>query len=342
MSREQDHSHPTDVFGLPEGLLAALIGALLLIGSFALHSFATPMPPAERWAGMTSFTLLALGVTLPGCAALYDGLGRVVRRDRRAMVALLALIPALYGAYAFAVRELTATGLLAALLFTAVPALTFGPGGTHREPTMLDGVGLTYLGLSLWLQLLPPLTLPQQGGLVGFFQLAVVPLLLLLFAARGWPGLGYTWHLSGRELRDALVAGGLATALALLVAPLLGGTLLFSGRLPGAGDVVLATLRSYFFVALPMELLLRGGVQNGLTRALAARAGTRAPWIALGVTSLIAVLAGLTPGWAAPGPLATGSAGLAAGWVYLRTGKVSAAAVSSALIVLGLSLLAWG
>lgn len=337
MAREQDHSHPTDMFGLPEGLLAAIVAALLLVGAFALHVFATPMPPAERWGSLTTFGFLALGLTLPGCAALYDGLGRVVRRDRRALAALLAVAPTLYAAYALAVRELTAVGLLSAILFTLVPALAFGLARERRQPALADAVALTYLSLALGLHLVPQLTLPQQGGLVGFFSLAIAPLLLVLFAARGWPGLGFTWHLSGGELRDALAAGLLATALALGANALLYG-IRPTGGLPTAGSFIMSIIKSYFFVALPAELLLRGGAQNGLTRALAGRFGTRAPWLALVAATALSALAGIAPGGWAPGPLAGGIAGLAAGWSYIRTGKLTAAALASGLVILGVSL----
>ncbi len=338
MARQRDHSHPTDIFGLPEGLLAAIVAALLLIIVFALHVFATPMPPPERWASLTAFSFLALGLTLPGCAALYDGLGRVVRRDRRALAALLAVAPTLYAAYAFAVRELNGMGLLSAILFTVVPALASGLARDRRQPTLADAVALAYLGLALGLRLVPHLTLPQQGGLVGFFGLTMAPLLLILFAARGWPGPGFTWHLSGRELRDALVAGLLAALVALGASALMNATRP-AGALPSAGTFIMSIITSYFFVALPAEVLLRGGVQNGLARALAGRAGPRAPWIALAATTALSALAGIAPGGWPLGPVAGGIAGLAAGWSYLRTGKLTAAALASGLVVLGTSLL---
>ncbi|NTU85485.1 MAG: hypothetical protein HGA45_40045 [Chloroflexales bacterium] len=337
MTRERDERYPTDAFGLPEGLLAAVAGWLLLVGVFAFTSSATPMPPAERWAALTVFTLLAAGATLPGCATLYDGLGRVVRRDVRAELPLLALVPALYIAYAFVVRELTLTGFASACFFAAVPALAFWRSGHERQPTIFDALGLSYLAVSLWLGLLPTLMLPQQGGLVGFFQLASVPLLLLLFAARGWPGVGYTWHLSLRELRDAALAGLTALAVLLLVG-LATGRFGMAARAPTAGGLILAAVSSYFFTALPIELLLRGGIQRGLERALAPTMGNTSAWVAL------ALAAG---GWAALGMLRGGwfgalfglSIGVAAGWTFLRTGKVTAAAVAHALVALALDTL---
>lgn len=344
MSRERDQPHPTDAFGLPEGLLAAIVCALLLEGLFVLASSATPMPPAERWAALTTFTLLALGTTLPGCAALYDALGRAVRRDWRAFAALAALIPALYLAYALAVRELSASGIGAAVLFAAVPALAFTGARGSRAPHLLDAVALGYLFASLTFGLLPQLSLPQQGGLVGFFRLAAVPLLLLLYAWRGWPGLGFTWHLSWRELRDALLA-----ALAGAAAIYAGGRLiaeltppLYLAQYSFSGNLLGAAISAYFFTALPAELLFRGGVQNGLTRVLRGRLGAAAPWLAIAVAAALSTLATVN-GWlfwrgswmAYPWIITLYGAaiGLAAGWTYHRTGKVTASAVTNMLIV---------
>jgi membrane protease YdiL (CAAX protease family) len=342
MSRERDRSHPTDAFGLPEGLLAALVCALLLVGVFAIASSATPMPPAERWAALTTFTLLALGATLPGCAALYDALGRAVRRDWRALVALAALVPALYLAYALAVRELSAAGLGAAVLFAAVPALAFAAARGSRTPTPLDAVALGYLLVSLALGLLPRLTLPQQGGQVSFFQLAAVPLLLLLYAWRGWPGLGFTWHLSWRELRDALL-----TALAALAPLLLIGLAMGFAEAPQSAaappNPLVAAVGAYFFAALPAELLLRGGAQNGLERALRGPMGSTASWVALAVAAALSGLAGYAQAGGDLRGLVVGALlGLAAGWVYRRTGKVTASTVTHTLVVWALTMMAAG
>ncbi|GAB4438667.1 MAG: hypothetical protein OHK0015_32590 [Chloroflexi bacterium OHK40] len=341
MSHERDRAHPTDAFGLPEGLLAAISGALLLVVVFAVETATTPMPPAERWAALTTFTLLAVGATLPGCAALYDALGAVVRRDWRALAVLAALVPVLYAAYALAVRELTPGGLGSALLFAAVPTLAFGLARGSRRPTPFDAVALGYLIASLALGLLPRLMLPQQGGLVPFFQFSTVPLLLLLYAGRGWPGLGFTWHLSGPELRAALLAA-IPAILVMALAGLLGNEVAI-GR-PGAGVLLVGALGAYFFGALPAELLLRGGVQRGLERALADTMGAPlAAWVALGATAALSALVGLALGAGNPySTLQGGLIGLAAGWAYRRTGKLTASAVTHMLIVWSVSILAGG
>jgi membrane protease YdiL (CAAX protease family) len=330
VTRERDERYPTDAFGLPEGLLAALVGLALLAGAFALATSVTPMPSAERWAALTALVLLGAGATLPGCAALYDALGRVVRADMRAGISLLALVPALYAAYAWAVRELTVPGLVAATLFAAVPGAAVVLAGQRRQPTLPDAVAFVYLAASLWLGLLPQLSLPQQGGLVGFFQLASAPLLLLLYAMRGWPGLGFTWHLSGKELRDALLAALPAVViLGAVYALVVGGA---GVGLGGAWRLLTGLVTSYFFVALPAELLLRGGAQGGIERALRGPMGATARWVALAAGAALSALAGALTG-GTMGALTGLAVGLAAGWAYQRTGKVTASALTHMLVV---------
>ncbi|MFV9503620.1 MAG: CPBP family intramembrane glutamic endopeptidase [Oscillochloridaceae bacterium umkhey_bin13] len=334
MNRGRDRNYPTDAFGLPEGLLAAIVGALLLVGAFVLTSAATAMPATERWAALTTISLLAVAVTLPGCAAIYDALGRAVRQDWRAAVTLLALVPALYNAYALAVNEFRLNDALAALFFAGVPAMAFWRAGRSRQPTIFDALALSYLAVSLWIGLLPNLTLPEQGGLVGFLPLASVPLLLLLFAWRGWPGVGYSWHLRGPDLRDALLAALAALAVLVLV------TLLTNNRsvglTPTAGSLISSAITTYFFVAIPTELLLRGGIQNGLARALTPGMGQMGNVFALITTATLwAGLGMLSGGWL--GLLKGAMIGLAGGWVYLRSGKTTAAAVTHGLIVWVLS-----
>jgi membrane protease YdiL (CAAX protease family) len=329
-----DEPHPTDRLGLPEGLLAAVVCAGLLIGSFAVTTAYTIMPSGERWAALTTFGLLAVAYTLPGSAALYDALGRTVRRDRRAFGALAALLPALYLAYSATVGQFQLVDLIAAALFAAVPAASMLHAAGSRSPTSIDAVGLGYLWLSLQLDLLPSIGLPEQGALVGFFQMAAPPLLLLLLAARGWPGLGFTWFLSAAELRIALVAGGaLAAAIGGLAWSL--GLIGAGGTIPGGGALIGAALAAYFFTALPAEMLLRGVAQSGVARALAARGVARANMIGLVAAAALAGLGELIrPGgrWQAALVAAIGALGY--GWVYLRTGKVTASAVPHMFVAL--------
>ncbi len=329
------------------GLFTALFCTLLMVGAFALATADTVMPSTERWAALTTFGLLALAYTLQGSPELYDALGRTVRHDLRALVSLLLLLPALYISYSLVVDEFTWDGLLTALAFTLLPALAFNQSRRQRTPTLLDLVATTYLLLSLELHLLPALQLPQQGGLVGFFDLSAVPLLLLLLAARGWPGLGFTWYMNWRDLRIALL--GAASLLAILVVlSIVTAFAPSSAARPSVLNMLVLAVTTYFLVALPIELLFRGLIQNGIERFAEARLW-RGPGsftanprnillqprtLSLLAAALISGVANLHQAPLLPDHfLLAMLAGLCYGLIYQYTGKVTVSAVAHMLVV---------
>lgn len=328
---------------VPGSFWTALVCAALAIAAFAWATAGTVMPPAERWAALTVFSLLVLATTVQGSAEFFDALGQVVRRDLRALTTLLALLPVLYAAYSTLVREFRWEGLLVALAFAILPGLAFAHGHGQRTPTLLDAVAALYLLLSLEFGLVPALELPQQGGLVSFFRLSTVPLLLLLLAARGWPGLGFTWFMRGPDLRAALLgASALLLPLGLALAT---GLVERGGAVPAPLDTLALAANTYFLTALPTELLLRGLVQNGLQKWLVGllrrNAGTlRVLWLAgptaVGVAALIGGATTLQmPATALPGFWLAALAHLSFGLVYQHTGKVTVSAVTHMLVVWG-------
>ena len=130
-------------------------------------------------------------------------------------------------------------------------------------------------------------------------------------------------ELSARELGLALAA---VAVLALVAIPLgfAIGFLSFQSRWLGVGHAALRMFGLVLFVGLPEEMLFRGVIQEAFTRRWGPRAG-----LALGavVFGLLHLLKHPThPNWGY-GLLAT-AAGVAYGWVYQRTGKLAAAAVT--------------
>lgn len=343
---EHPPRNPNDVPSA-SGIITALVCAALMIGAFVLATAATSMPPAERWAALTTFSLLALAYALQGSPELYDRLGRTVQRNPRALVPLLLLLPALYISYSSAVGLFGWAGLLAALAFVLFPALLFWQSHRQRVPTLPDLAAALYLLLAIKLNLLPELQLPQQGGQVGFFAFGAVPLLLLLLAARGWPGLGFTWFMNWPDLGKAL-AGALALLAVLVPVALLAGFAELSTSVPAVLDILVLAVGSYFLVALPQEVLFRGLLQNGIERfaeaklwrgpgslpqeGLAALLHPRT--ISLVCASLIAGSTYLLSPAPPPGNVLLATiASLWYGWVYQHTGKVTVSAVAHMLVI---------
>jgi membrane protease YdiL (CAAX protease family) len=130
------------------------------------------------------------------------------------------------------------------------------------------------------------------------------------------------WMSRDLVLRDAAraLAAFLAYAVVALPVGLATGFLVWHPR-PGPTQA-LSPLLIYLVTALPEEFLFRGLIQNLLTRWLGPRQ-------ALAITSVVFGLAHL------PDPryvLLAAIAGVAYGWVYLRTGKITASAITHALV----------
>jgi membrane protease YdiL (CAAX protease family) len=132
-------------------------------------------------------------------------------------------------------------------------------------------------------------------------------------------GLALTW-------RELLFAVGAVAVLAAVAIPLGFAVhfLSFQSRWLGVTHGALRLFGLILFVGLPEEMLFRGVIQEAFSRIWSPRIG-----LALGsvVFGLLHLLKHPThPNWGY-GLLAT-AAGLAYGWVYQRTGKLSAAAVT--------------
>lgn len=173
--------------------------------------------------------------------------------------------------------------------------------------------------------LMPGVSLPVD-------KLTGVLLTLFLFLAyRPLPDVGFSWHLHWRDLRNALV-GLLAFALIGLPVGVGLGFLDYSPLLPDMPAWLMSVVGGYLLIALPEELLFRGVIQNALRERL------KRDWLAWPVAALIFGLAHLNnsttgfpvPNWAYA--LMATLAGLAYGWVWWRTRKVTASALTHMLV----------
>jgi membrane protease YdiL (CAAX protease family) len=181
-----------------------------------------------------------------------------------------------------------------------------------------DGPGLVPQTSAL---LAPGVSLP-----VG--KLTAVSLALLLFTVR-YPieRMGFTFRFTRLDLWQA-VQGLVAFAVVGLPVGLLLGFLHLNVYRPSVTEVATAVLGGYLLIALPEEILFRGAIQN------LAAAGARRWWVGLLVAAPIFGLAHLnngTPGFVEPNwayALMATIAGLAYGWVWARTRKVTVSALT--------------
>jgi len=144
--------------------------------------------------------------------------------------------------------------------------------------------------------------------------------LYFFLVARPLEGIGFRWALS---MRDVAVAAGFFAAYSAIALPIGFAThfIVWNPRV-AVPDVILRPIVVYLVTAVPEEFLFRGLIQNLLTRWLGIPLGLAIGSVIFGLSHLpdprYAVLATI--------------AGVAYGWVYLRTGKVTASAITHALV----------
>ncbi|HEY45212.1 MAG TPA: CPBP family intramembrane metalloprotease [Anaerolineae bacterium] len=173
--------------------------------------------------------------------------------------------------------------------------------------------------------LLPGVHLPVQ-------TLIAVALALYLFLVR-YPlnGVGFTFQLGIQDFWNAL-RGLLAYSVFGLPIGLGIQFLHYNPAFPGLVELLLGALGGYLLIALIEEVLFRGLIQNLLSERMVNK------WVALVAASLIFGVAHLnnttagysTPNWAYA--LMATMAGVAYGWVWMRTGKVTASALTHMLV----------
>jgi len=176
--------------------------------------------------------------------------------------------------------------------------------------------------------------LPEVNGLlfagVEVPLSALIGLLLLLFAfAVAYPieEMGLSLAISSKDIAVAF-AGVLGFVFVGLPIGLAIGFLKFNFVLPGLAKLIAGIVFGYLFVALAEEILFRGVIQNLFYTVLGSK------YIALGISSVIFGLAHInnkTSGFGVPNwgfVLLATIAGLCYAWVYLKTKKLPAAAIT--------------
>jgi membrane protease YdiL (CAAX protease family) len=180
------------------------------------------------------------------------------------------------------------------------------------------------VAVALWLPIefraLPTLPLPAPNGVDMRHLTALVNAMYLFLIARPLPRIGYTYRLTRRDIVLA-VAAFLAYAVVAVPIGLATGFIAWHPRLNGQ-SVLGGPFIIYLVTGVPEEFLFRGLLQNLLTHWLG-------PLPGLVITSIVFGLAHR------PDPrymVLAAIAGLAYGWVYQRTERVTASAITHALV----------
>ena len=297
------------------------------IAAAALFAFGVAAFAAREWGAAAAalvpafllFALLTATILSLSVARWREWLrGHVRPWSVRLFLAPIAITAAV-AVYSAATGLPIVPRVLAYAVYLGAPAVILGlPRGTGASwPRVL--VAAVVLWLPIEFDLLPSLPLPPPGGFRGVPFAALADVLYLCLVACPVEGIGYTFALGRRDFSAALVATAVY-AVAGIPLGLATGFLTWGPRVDPATALVIP-IAIYLVTAVPEEFLFRGLIQNALTRAIG-RAGLPMAAVIFGFAHLpdprYVVLAAL--------------AGLAYGWVYQRTGRITASAVTHALV----------
>lgn len=297
------------------------LGCVAALGAFGAEGNARWPWLAFNWAAAAPFLLL-----------LVPDVQEWARRRLAATPALAVHVPmamALYGMVAaLAVGSRNWLNFLLWPLCVGVATAVVAGGGEGELKAgrlLASGVALWVLG-GLWEA---PLQIRVPGGThLGLAYLVALDLALFLYVVAR-PVRSFDPRL-GLSLRDLGLASGTVIGLAAVAIPLgfAIGFLRVEPRWVGLGYAVVRLFGLILFVGLPEEMLFRGVLQESFQRFWGKRTGLIVGAIVFGLSHLPKHAPPLNWRYA----LVAAVAGLAYGWVYQRTGRLAAAAVTHGIV----------
>jgi len=301
-----------------EPAVAVALFALALIAYFTANAHGAPL---ARPLPLALFALLAGGYLALGVPRFVERLGDAFAQPLIRIVAGPVVLWIGCVLYAAGAGLSVGDRALAYATYLAIPSLILATGVAERgKLPWRELSAAASLGLAIKYHLLPTLPVPAPAGYDASRLLGLVAGLYLFLVARPLDGVGYRWALTKRDAATAVLV---FVGYAVIALPVGFATrfITWNPRLASPG-VVLQPIIIYLVTAVPEEFLFRGLIQNLLSRWLGVPLGLAIASVIFGLSHLpdprYAVLATI--------------AGVAYGWVYLRTGKVTASAITHALV----------
>ena len=301
-----------------DAVIAAVLFCLALVAYFAANThgarLAEPLP-------LGLFVLLAGSYVALGVPDVTRQLIGAFRRRFTRIVTGPAVLWVACLVYAAGAGLSVGDRALDFAVYLAIPSLILATG--QAKPGHLpwrELAAAASLGAGVKYHLLPTLPVPAPGGYDASRLVGLVAGLYFFLVARPLDGVGYRWSLTRRDAGTAVVVFLIYAAVAL---PVGFGTRFITWNPRAASPVLLLQpLIIYLVTAVPEEFLFRGLIQNLLSRWLNVPLGLAIASVIFGLSHLpdprYAVLATI--------------AGIAYGYVYVRTGKVTASAITHALV----------
>ena len=264
--------------------------------------------------------VLAVGYFGPSVASLRASVRALLLHSTARLVAGPTILVLACILYARAVHLSVASIAIGYGAFLSAPVAVLWIGRRASEPSLLHvAAAATALWLPIEFGLLPALPIPAPQGFNAAELVAIVAGFYLFLIARPLKGVGYTFRLDRGDFKRAGVALASYTVIAMPLG-LATGFLTWSPRITTA-TLLARPLLIYLMTAVPEEFLFRGLIQNILQHSIGRPSGLAVAAVIFGVAHLpdarCVVLATL--------------AGFAYGWVYSRTGKITASATHEAV-----------
>lgn len=317
----------------PSGIRYALILTLVMVSGGLLIITSVPVSLFDKAAALASFGLLLLSYLLFTSRHFLKWLRE---RTAKSLLAFPAMLMAVYIIYGIGPGRLRVPESLVIPVYLAFPILFASLAAKRGErPNRYDLLAVVFLYLPVELAALARAWLPIYSDVPSpahaFTKLFAMNLILFSFlAVRPLDGIGFTFRLGRRDVVQALIAFSWFFPVALIFSSAT-GFVPFEPHWPDPVLIVPVILGVTFMVALPEEVLFRGLIQNLMQRTTSTARGRL---MALLVASLIFGLSHLNnhPTFDWRYVFIASVAGIAYGTVYNRTGKVTAAAITHALI----------
>lgn len=306
-----------------DNLIALAVG-VATVASLALHGASGP----AQGPGV-AFTLVAGALF---CALLVPAVQVRLRQAVAVAPALAYLVPAAFAVYGVAVTlAIGAPRWFNVLAWPACIGAALWAVGRRREvelpPLRFLGAGVAlWILAGIWDRAIQ-IRVPGDARL-GLAYLTCMALALFLFTVvQPRRSFDVRFGLSLREIGLALGAVAVLAALAIPLG-LVVGFLQWEPRWLGVGPAAARIFGLIIFVGIPEELLFRGVYQEAFSRIWTPRTGWIAASVLFGLVHIVKHAPPLNWQYAL---LGTG-AGFAYGWVYMRTGKLAAAAVAHGVV----------
>lgn len=311
---------------------ALILTVIMSLGAMMVL-VAIPVSLFDKAAAVVSFGLLLLPYLLFTSQHFLEWIRGRTAKSRFAFPAMLLAVYILYGLGPGRLRVPESLVIPAYLAFPILFASLAAKRG--ERPNRYDLLAVAFLYLPVEAAALARAWRPADPGIPSpshpFSQLLGMNLALFCFMAiRPIEGIGFTFRLTKRDVVQALIAFAWFFPVALVFGTMT-GFVPFEPHLPDPALIAPVILGLTFMVALPEEVLFRGLVQNLMQRATSTARGR---FVALVIAS---VLFGCThlnnhPLFDWRYVTIASVAGIAYGTVYNRTGKVTAAAITHALV----------